>query len=550
MKKVVLTLLSFFLFFIACIESEPTRIAVTSVILNATSIELEEGDSYVLTATVSPSGAENKTVMWTSSNASVVTVSDGVVTACKEGKANITATTDDGGKTATCEVLVRPKQISVTGIKLDLTSAEMTEGNELQLNVTIIPENATNKNVTWTTSSSSVASVSDGKVTALKAGNATIIATSKDGGKTAACEIVVSAKEYAVTSVTLDRTSAELTEGDELTLTATVNPENATNKNVTWSSSNPSVATVSNGKVTALKAGSATIIVSSEDGGKTATCEIRVNTKTVSVTSVTLDRTSAELTVGDELTLTATVNPDNATNKNVTWSSSDPSVASVVNGKIKALKAGNTKIIVETEDGGKIAGCGVTVKANNVPVTSVTLDRTSAELTEGDELTLTATVNPENATNKNVTWSSSNPSVATVSNGKVTALKAGSATIIVSSEDGGKTATCEIRVNTKTVSVTSVTLDRTSAELTVGDELTLTATVNPENATNKNVTWSSSNPSVATISNGKVTALKAGSATIIVSSVDGGKTATCEVMVTENSDESSNERLEENEGNW
>jgi uncharacterized protein YjdB len=163
---------------------------------------------------------------------------------------------------------------------------------------------------------------------------------------------------------------------------------------------------------------------------------------------------------------------------------------------------------------------------------------------------LTATVNPENATNKNVTWSSSNPSVATVSNGKVTALKAGSATIIVSSEDGGKTATCEIRVNTKTVSVTSVTLDRTSAELTVGDELTLTATVNPENATNKNVTWSSSNPSVATISNGKVTALKAGSATIIVSSVDGGKTATCEVMVTENSDESSNERLEENEGNW
>ena len=365
MKKVVLTLLSFFLFFIACIESEPTRIAVTSVILNATSIELEEGDSYVLTATVSPSGAENKTVMWTSSNASVVTVSDGVVTACKEGKANITATTDDGGKTATCEVLVRPKQISVTGIKLDLTSAEMTEGNELQLNVTIIPENATNKNVTWTTSSSSVASVSDGKVTALKAGNATIIATSKDGGKTAACEIVVSAKEYAVTSVTLDRTSAELTEGDELTLTATVNPENATNKNVTWSSSNPSVATVSNGKVTALKAGSATIIVSSEDGGKTATCEIRVNTKTVSVTSVTLDRTSAELTVGDELTLTATVNPENATNKNVTWSSSNPSVATISNGKVTALKAGSATIIVSSVDGGKTATCEVMVTENS-----------------------------------------------------------------------------------------------------------------------------------------------------------------------------------------
>ena len=276
MKKVVLTLLSFLLFFFACIEIEPTRIAVTSVILSATSIELEEGDSHALTATVSPSDAENKTVIWTSSNASVATVDEGVVTACKEGKATITVTTDDGGKTATCEVIVSPKLISVTEIKLDVTSAEMIEGDELQLNVTIIPDNATNKNVTWTTSNSSVASVSDGKVTALKPGTATIVATTKDGGKTATCEVTVNAKTIPVTSVTLDRTSAEMIVGDEMTLNATINPSNASNKNVIWSSSNPTVASVVNGKVTALKSGKATITVKTEDGGKTATCEVTV----------------------------------------------------------------------------------------------------------------------------------------------------------------------------------------------------------------------------------------------------------------------------------
>ena len=335
----------------------------------------------------------------------------------------------------------------------------------------------------------------------------------------------------AVTGVSLGKTSVELTEGDETTLTATVNPDNATNKNVTWKSSDSSVASVSDGKVTALKAGTATITVTTEDGGKTATCEVKVVAKTVAVTGVSLDKTSVELTEGDETTLIATVNPDNATNKNVTWKSSDSSVALVSDGKVTALKAGTATITVTTEDGGKTATCEVKVVAKTVAVTSVSLDKTSVELSEGDETSLTATVNPDNATNKNVTWKSSDSSVALVSDGKVTALKAGTATITVSTEDGGKTATCEVKVVAKTIAVTSISLDKTSVELTEGDETTLTATVNPDNATNKNVIWKSSNSSVATVSGGKVTALKAGTATITVTTEDGGKTATCDIKV-------------------
>jgi uncharacterized protein YjdB len=250
----------------------------------------------------------------------------------------------------------------------------------------------------------------------------------------------------AVTSVSLNAESAELIEGEEIQLVATVSPNNAGNKTVIWSSSNASVASVVNGKVTALKAGKATITVKTDDGGKTATCDVIVNAKGAPVASVMLDKTSVEMTEGDELSLTATVLPNNAANKGVTWNSSDSSVASVSNGKVTALKAGKTAITVRSDDGGKTATCDVIVIARGEPVASVILDKTSVDMTEGDELTLTATVLPDNATNKSVTWISSDSSVASVSNGKVAAMKAGTTTVSVKTDDGGKTATCEVIV--------------------------------------------------------------------------------------------------------
>ena len=178
------------------------------------------------------------------------------------------------------------------------------------------------------------------------------------------------------------------------------------------------------------------------------------------------------------------------------------------------------------------------------------MDKTSATLTEGDELTLTATVNPDNATNKNVTWSSSNGTVASVSNGKVIALKAGKATITVKTEDGGKTATCEVTVNAKVYPVTGVTLDKTSVELKEGDEFTLTATIKPENATNKNVIWSSSDSTVASVSNGKVKSHKLGKVIITARAEGCDKEATCEIKVLAKGAGGNNEGVGENNGNW
>lgn len=168
---------------------------------------------------------------------------------------------------------------------------------------------------------------------------------------------------------------------------------------------------------------------------------------TVAVSSVSLSKTSITLTEGDKETLTATVLPNNATDKTVEWSSSYTSVASVSNGTVTAIKAGTTTITVKTKDGGKTATCAVTVNAKVIPVSDVTLNKTELTLTEGESETLTATVKPDNATDKTLSWSSSDATVASVDdNGKVTAIKAGTATITVKTKDGEKTATCKVTV--------------------------------------------------------------------------------------------------------
>ena len=498
-------------------------------------VEIIEGGSAVLSASVSPEAASDRAVAWSSSDRSVATVDKaGTVQGLKPGTATVTATAE--GKSGTCAVTVKAKAVNVTEVTLDRAELTLTEGETETLTATVKPDNADNRKVTWSSDKTEVATVDGaGRVTAVKAGEATVTVTTEDGGKTATCKVTVKAKAVSVTDVTLDKTELTLMEGETETLTATVRPDNADNRKVTWSSDKTEVATVGgDGKVTAVKAGEAVITVTTEDGGKTATCKVTVKAKTVGVTEVTLDRTELTLTEGETETLTATVKPDNADNKKVAWSSDKTDVATVGgDGKVTAVKAGEATVTVTTEDGGKTATCKVTVKAKTVGVTDVTLDKTELTLTEGETETLTATVKPDNADNRKVAWSSDKTDVATVGgDGRVTAVKAGEAVVTVTTEDGGKTATCKVTVKAKAVNVTEVTLDKTELTLTEGETETLTATVKPDNADNRKVTWSSDKTDVATVDGaGRVTAVKAGEATVTVTTEDGGKTATCKVTV-------------------
>ena len=337
--------------------------------------------------------------------------------------------------------------------------------------------------------------------------------------------------EISVSGVSVSKTSVTLKEGASESLTATVSPADASNKAVSWASSNTAVATVDNsGRVTGVKAGSATITVTTSDGGKTATCSVTVEANIINVTGVTLDKATAALTPGGEVTLAATVAPADATDKTISWTSSDESVATVSNGKVKAVGAGKATITVKTTDGGKTATCEVTV---TVPVEGVSLSETEVEMSEEGEITLTATVTPDNATDKAVTWASSDEAVATVSDGKVTGVKAGEAVITVTTADGGKTAECKVTVTPKEIPVEEVEFAEASVTVAQGESAVVTVSFSPAGATNKAVTFESSDESVATVDEeGNVTGVKAGKATITVTTEDGGKTATCEVTVT------------------
>lgn len=698
-------------------EHQDEEVHVESVSLSESNINLDIGASTDLTYTVLPENAKNKDVIWSINDESVASVDNGHVTGLKEGSAVITLKSVDGEKSAVCDVTVvksQPEIVHVESVSLNETSISLKTGDTYTLIETVLPLTADNKNVTWSSSNTNVATVSNGVVAAKAKGNTTITVKTEDGGKTAQCMVsvtesqeidtitpeeavsiikgldsgVVSSKEYSVRGVaanvemdangfnggflnsnlkfrsvqgnglassvddingkeviifgylelyneiyqipylpayaspTGEKYNAKLTyvesggEQEEIaptnisispvnktinvnetaTLFATVLPQNATYKTVTWATSKSSVCTVtSSGEIKGISEGSAAITATTVNG-LTATCNVTV-TKS-SVTPVTGDTFTikfnkfesdgqTELNVG---TLMDQVSEGSSYIGSVEYCSklykgmsgikfgssrSGGELEFIVADSLKnkvckeidlvtktygtnsttvRLEVDGEEIALGSSSDAKIAGVLTTPKAiedidistsaraylesitiiceNSTPVPVTGISITSAKaISIGNSETISVTYSPSNAnTGKGIIWKSSNASVATVNNGVVTGVSAGTATITATSE-GGFTATCTVTVSN--VAVTSVSISPTTAALSVGSTKQLSATVLPTNATNKNVSWSSNNTSVASVSStGLVTAKAVGTATI-TATADGGKTATCSVTVQE-----------------
>ncbi len=284
-------------------------------------------------------------------------------------------------------------------------------------------------------------------------------------------------------------------------------------------------------------------------GSVEATCTVTVQNDTPvdkKVDSIELSAASQSLNLTNNKTadITVTVKPDDAADRSVTWSVNGDAVTlggsnSDSTRTVTAQKGGTATVTVKANDGSNVSqSIEITVTDDTpVPVTGVSLNKNTLSLTVGGKDTLIATVAPTNASNQKVSWSTSSDKIASVdSNGNVTAVAQGSATITATTEDGKKTATCSVTVTASTVAVTGVKLDKSSATVNVNGTTQLTATVEPSNAANKSVTWKSSNTGVATVdANGKVTGKAVGEATITVTTADGGKTATCKVTVSKGS---------------
>jgi uncharacterized protein YjdB len=447
--------------------------AVRGVALSRNTMTLAAGDAAGrLTASVYPAADADKGVAWASAHPDIATVKDGVVAPLKEGKTTITATSA-GGIKAECRLEVVAEPIPAIAAAPNKYATTIGVGGKEAFVVTFWPENATNQNLTWRSSDEAVAVVSAaGEVTAKGAGTATITATPEaavqgapavaqgtggadgpaptvgDGAGGMDISVTISATNVAVADITLNKSAMALTVGNTETLIPTVLPENATSQAVNWISSDTAKAVVSSGGVvTALSPGTAVVTVATVDGGRMATCTVNVSpapAEPVHPTGVTLDETSLTLQQpGDAYALTPTVLPSDATNKSVYWLTSNPGVAVVSsNGLVTAVAPGTATITVATADGGKKATCAVTVP---VPVTGVTLNKSSMVLGYGCSERLVATVLPHNATNKNVKWYSASL-IAVDDNGLVTANDLVTDTVTVRTEDGYFSATCEVTV--------------------------------------------------------------------------------------------------------
>lgn len=482
------------------------------ITLSESTKSVYQTNTFTLKATTLPT---NQTVFWSSSNTNVATVSNGVVTAINPGTATITASLTYSGQaySATCNVTV--KEVSV---KLDQSSKTVYQTDEFTLTATSTPLGQT---ITWSSSDNSVAKVTNGKVVAINPGTANITASIVYGGKTFSASCAITVKKV---SVELDTHEKTVLIGENASLKAKTSPEGLS---TTWESTNNMVASISGGNITAKAPGTVTITVSMVYNGRTYSDKCTLN---VVMPSVKMQYSQAKISRNETMKLLADTLPEGQT---ITWSSEDTSICTIDStGKITGKAIGNTMVYASIT----YSGTTYTDKCNIiVGEPKVTLDKSSMSFYVGDTYSLIASViavdgsNITSETKSDISWSSSNSNVATVdSNGAVKALAMGNATITAKYTFCGITysATCLVTVQGKP----EISLSKSSLSMYIGDTSTLTATVNPSTAS---VSWTSSDSSIAMVSNGKITAISNGSATITASFRYNGVTysTTCKVTV-------------------
>ena len=495
---------------------------VTSITIAPESAEMWIGESKDFTVTLLPLDADNlkftPSITGTNKDAISIKASDNIVTvtALNVGDAKVQCIPElrAGFEYAECTIKVKAH---VSSVAIQGGDHSIEVGKTVVLEAEVLPENAADRSVTWSTDNKDIATIdSNGKVTGIAPGTATVTVTTTDSGKKATCKITV---KRPVESVSLDKSSLSLFEGESETLKATASPSDA-DQSFTWTSSNSLIASVdANGKVQAIAPGNAVITVtSSSDSSKKAECAVTVTSKNIPVTAVTVSPEELTLVVGETAQISATVVPSNATNRATKWSTNSSAV-SVDHGLVTARQIGSALVMCTSEDNPKAMGtCRVTVVAPPVAVTSITLNKTSMTLSYGVSATLEATISPSDASDKTVQWSSSDTSVATVSeNGRVMAQhKTGTATITAKSTNyPDVTATCTVNVKSSIVNVTGISIDPRSLSLYVGQTKKIVATVSPSNADDKTVIWEAAGGAVVTVDQqGNVKGLKSGYTTV------------------------------------
>lgn len=536
---IIILIIGFLLLIKFKVLSFTSSVMPNAIVLNQNEIGIKKGKGYQLVSTVLPENAENKQVVWESSDPKIVSVNSvtGYITGVKEGSATITVKTLINDISTDCIVNVSGKNILVSKIVLNEKRISLAVGYTHSLTYQITPKNATENDLIFTSSDSSVATVNQsGVIQGLKEGNAIITVSSSNGlakdttyvsvYKKGASTVVdgepIKTDNYPK-SLTVSPQSLNLKLGGSSQLIASVLPEKSNNQ-ISWSSTNSRVATVdSNGLVSAVGMGSATIIARTIND-ITYNVNVLVGNYSKELRSILVTTNYITLAVSNSKQLAVAFTPSDASNKNVFWTSSNPSVATVDKyGVVKAISPGSTIIKATSEDGGYTDTATIEViNYNNIiEEKSIAFDSSSYTVGIGSTKSLIPIITPSNATFKSVRFESSNPNIATVDeNGVVRGLKEGTVSITATTNRNRLKATTTIIV--KYINATSVKVNTTNVNLGKNETFTLVATVLPSDATNKKVSYSVSNSNIATIdANGIITGKNTGTATITITPSEG-----------------------------
>lgn len=511
-----------------------------------------EGNTLELSLIRQGNCAADGELTFVSGRESIAAVDEnGVVTGLTKGKATITATLKTEKRTWKASVTVTVAR-AVTDIAVNetnltlydaadplishLTGGEggrvllLRKGKQVSIRATLSPNDANNRRYTVASSDTDVVRVSGSTLTARGAGECIVTVASESNP-----EVSVDYRAIVITPVTGVTVTADtktLFIGTTAQLTATVKPADASITGVKWESTNEKVAVVDEyGVVTGVGRGQATIRATAADGsGQRASVNVTVKQQPE---SITLSGLSGNIRVGGGVTLKATVLPNTTSDKAVVWSTSDASVATVsANGYVKGVRAGSCTITCQSKTFPEIyAQIDVTVYA---PVTSITFNEKKPSVAVGRSIALSWTVKPQDATDSSVSFSTNKPDVVSVSNdGIVTGLKRGECYVYATANDGsGKKATIRVTV---TQPVTGVTMKYTSQNVGLNKYTTNTAILEPANADNKKMQWTSQDERIATVSgnglNPKVTGRAWGTTTIIGTTDDGSYVVTYTINV-------------------
>ena len=411
-------------------------------------IMIPAGTSVNLSTTCTPEDANNRKVTYTSSDAGVAKVTGNSMRAIQRGECELTvASVQNPEVTETFHVLVIQP---IKRVQIDAGTKKVAVGSQLELLPVYTPENATNKSVTWTSRNPAIATVDEnGVVTGVKKGSVNITAKAADGSNVTGTVMITVTQP--VTAITITQDQIPVIVGRSAQARAQVFPNDASDRKVTWSSSDDTIATVrANGQVVGVKAGTCILTCASNSNPEVAAEATIVVSQLVTEVKCVNEASELSLLTGGSVQTKWTALPDDATNKDLTFKSLQPKIATVDDkGRVRALSRGVATIVATAQDAGKKHG---SVKINVIqPVTGVNMQRNLYYIQRGRNSSIRAVVEPRNANNQRVYWTSDNERIATVrsngtSTGSVYGVANGTTTITATTEDGGFEASTRVRV--------------------------------------------------------------------------------------------------------